>query len=187
MSVDKEKFREACEILREGISITEYLENEGHVSYELDETNKMIKCPFPDHDDGTPSFSYNLDKKLFNCFGCDRGGDIINLHYYMMKLENERYTRIKAVKDLSKEYGIKIPNLYRTELKTGIVNKYTKKDVDLNNLKEEFYKEKIKGYEVVIKGLDDDKRIKLYRWIDDMYLGRRYAKEVFEKIRGELI
>jgi DNA primase catalytic core len=33
------------------------------------------KCPF--HEDDDPSFSVNPDKNLWNCFGCDKGGDVI--------------------------------------------------------------------------------------------------------------
>ncbi|MEV4422101.1 DNA primase, partial [Patulibacter sp. NPDC049589] len=31
-------------------------------------------CPF--HDERTPSFSVNVDEKLFHCFGCGEGGDL---------------------------------------------------------------------------------------------------------------
>lgn len=31
-------------------------------------------CPF--HDERTPSFSVNVDEKLFHCFGCGEGGDV---------------------------------------------------------------------------------------------------------------
>lgn len=33
------------------------------------------RCPF--HEDQDPSFSVNPDKNLWNCFGCDKGGDAI--------------------------------------------------------------------------------------------------------------
>ena len=32
------------------------------------------RCPFPDHNDGSPSFGYNSKDDRFNCFGCGRGG-----------------------------------------------------------------------------------------------------------------
>lgn len=35
-------------------------------------------CPFPDHDDSTPSFHLYPNNSAF-CFGCQRGGDIISL------------------------------------------------------------------------------------------------------------
>src|SRR5699024_7635075 len=77
-----------------------------------------------DHNDSKASFSYNDDKGLFNCFGCGRGGDVINLHYHMEKLDDERYSRIKAVKDLSKVFGITIPNMFERRFKRGRVNPY---------------------------------------------------------------
>lgn len=35
-------------------------------------------CPFPDHDDSTPSFVIYPDERGY-CFGCHKGGDIIDL------------------------------------------------------------------------------------------------------------
>ena len=38
--------------------------------------NRMVGlCPF--HDERTPSFSVNVDQKLYHCFGCGEGGDAI--------------------------------------------------------------------------------------------------------------
>src|SRR5438046_10018022 len=34
------------------------------------------RCPF--HDEKTPSFSVNAVDKLFYCFGCGKGGDLIS-------------------------------------------------------------------------------------------------------------
>ena len=45
----------------------------------------MVKCPL--HDENTGSFRYFKDTESFYCFGCNRGGDVINLHrYYVDKL-----------------------------------------------------------------------------------------------------
>jgi len=33
-------------------------------------------CPF--HDEKTPSFSINIDKQIYKCFGCAKGGGTIN-------------------------------------------------------------------------------------------------------------
>ena len=188
MSVDKERFREACGVLRDEVTITDYLEKENHVSFPLTDRVKMIRCPFPDHDDSTPSFSYDLDKQVFNCFGCDRSGDIVNLHYHFNRLDNERYTRVKAVRELARNYSVTIPDIYNRDkqLETGKVNKYKRSRVDVKNLKDEFYKEKIRGYETIIKNMTDKKRIKIYRMIDDMHFGKTTAKEVFQFIRSEI-
>src|SRR5918995_3108369 len=36
-------------------------------------------CPYPDHQEKTPSFSVAPDKNFYYCFGCQRGGDSIKL------------------------------------------------------------------------------------------------------------
>lgn len=35
-------------------------------------------CPFPDHNDSTPSFGYNSKDHCFKCFGCGRGGGSVD-------------------------------------------------------------------------------------------------------------
>jgi hypothetical protein len=37
------------------------------------------RCPTPDHEDKTPSFSINPSKNLWWCHGCLRGGDVVRL------------------------------------------------------------------------------------------------------------
>jgi DNA primase len=36
-------------------------------------------CPYPDHQEKTPSFSVTPDRGFYYCFGCSRGGDAIKL------------------------------------------------------------------------------------------------------------
>lgn len=48
----------------------------------------MCRCLFPDHEDRTPSFSVDLFKKLYHCFGCGRGGNAIHL---IMELEDRSF------------------------------------------------------------------------------------------------
>ena len=36
-------------------------------------------CPYPDHQEKTPSFSVSPDRGFYYCFGCSRGGDAIKL------------------------------------------------------------------------------------------------------------
>ncbi len=38
-----------------------------------------FRCPLPDHDDHNPSFMVNTTTNVWKCFGCDRGGDVIDL------------------------------------------------------------------------------------------------------------
>lgn len=43
----------------------------------------LIKCPLPDHKDGTSSFSINQRRWLFKCFGCQKGWSQIDFIMYM--------------------------------------------------------------------------------------------------------
>jgi DNA primase len=39
--------------------------------------NWVGACPFPDHNDKSPSFSVNASKNVYYCFGCAQRGDVI--------------------------------------------------------------------------------------------------------------
>ncbi|MGE4650078.1 MAG: DNA primase [Myxococcota bacterium] len=59
-------------------------------------------CPF--HDEKTPSFNVNPERRSFYCFGCQEGGD---LFAFVMKTES--LTFAEAVRSLAREAGIEIP------------------------------------------------------------------------------
>jgi len=44
-------------------------------------------CPYPDHQEKTPSFSISPDRGLYYCYGCLRGGDAIKLVMDLKSLE----------------------------------------------------------------------------------------------------
>jgi hypothetical protein len=44
------------------------------------------RCPLPDHEDKHPSFAVNIDTGFWVCHGCQRKGDVINLHMYLYGL-----------------------------------------------------------------------------------------------------
>jgi DNA primase len=57
------------------------------------------RCPF--HEERTPSFSVNPTEKLFYCFGCGKGGDII-----AFVRETEALDFAGAVESLADRYGV---------------------------------------------------------------------------------
>ncbi len=58
-------------------------------------------CPF--HNEKTPSFSVHEGKQIFKCFGCGKGGNVVN---FIMLAENLNYP--EALEFLAERAGIKL-------------------------------------------------------------------------------
>ncbi|MDH4183084.1 MAG: DNA primase [Nitrospinota bacterium] len=74
----------------------------GYIPLKKAGANYRALCPF--HEEKTPSFNVNPEKKIFHCFGCGVGGDSIG---FIMKFESLSYP--EAVRSLAKRYGVAIP------------------------------------------------------------------------------
>lgn len=59
-------------------------------------------CPF--HSEKTPSFSVSPSKQIYHCFGCGKGGSVIN---FIMEIENLSFP--EAVEFLARRAGMKVP------------------------------------------------------------------------------
>lgn len=64
-------------------------------------------CPF--HNEKTPSFHVHVERGIFKCFGCGRGGNVIT---FLMEIEG--LTFIEALKILAERAGIEFPE-FNTE------------------------------------------------------------------------
>jgi len=60
-------------------------------------------CPYPDHQEKTPSFSVTPDKGFYYCFGCQKGGDAIKL---LMDLKGLDFA--EAVSYLADRSGVEL-------------------------------------------------------------------------------
>lgn len=65
------------------------------------------RCPLPDHDEKTPSFQVNPDKDVWHCFGCARGGDVIELARFAWGYDRGEVAMAAA--DLLREFGHDVP------------------------------------------------------------------------------
>ena len=65
-------------------------------------SNMFGLCPF--HSEKTPSFSVSPDKQFYHCFGCGKGGGVIN---FIMDIENLSYP--EAVEFLAKRANMPMP------------------------------------------------------------------------------
>jgi len=61
--------------------------------------------PLPDHDDKTPSFTVYPGDRGWHCYGCGRGGDVVELARYVWSIENAG----EAAGYLLLEFGHEIP------------------------------------------------------------------------------
>ncbi|MCF0120887.1 MAG: DNA primase, partial [Oscillospiraceae bacterium] len=66
-------------------------------------SNLFGLCPF--HSEKTPSFSVSVDKQIYHCFGCGKGGGVVN---FIMEVENLGFA--DAVAFLAKRAGIPVPD-----------------------------------------------------------------------------
>ena len=80
-----------------------------YVSLKRSGSNLFGLCPF--HSERSPSFSVSPAKKMFYCFGCGAGGDVIT---FVMKAENLDY--VEAIEFLAAKVGITIPQDGKAEV-----------------------------------------------------------------------
>ena len=79
---------------------------------DLDTSSRQPKALCPFHEETQPSFYISPDKNLWFCFGCHKGGSIIQFVAEYMKISNE-----EAVKYLAREYGISLSDKLLKEYK----------------------------------------------------------------------
>jgi hypothetical protein len=65
-------------------------------------------CPLPDHDERTPSFTVSPDKDVYFCFGCLRGGDVVELARFAWGYE--KHEAAMAAAQLLTEFGHEMPD-----------------------------------------------------------------------------
>ena len=65
-------------------------------------SNMFGLCPF--HSEKTPSFSVSPDKQIYHCFGCGKGGGVIN---FIMEIENLSFP--EAVAFLARRANMPLP------------------------------------------------------------------------------
>ena len=98
----------AFRTVREAVSLKEYA---GELT-ELRRSGGVLvgRCPLPDHEDKTPSFTVWPGNDSWWCFGCSRGSDVIDLYFYA-EWCSEPW---EAMVGLSLKYNVKLPSRSET-------------------------------------------------------------------------
>lgn len=88
--------------------------------------NNIGICPF--HDDNNPSFTVNEDKKIFKCFVCGVGGNVIKFNQMWNK-----YTFAQAVIDLGEKYQIDVSSYKQRNMNNPLFDEQKNNLIQLNN------------------------------------------------------
>lgn len=100
----------------------------------LKDGNMWGLCPF--HEEKTPSFSVNRDKQIFKCFGCGKGGGVIN---FIMSIENMSYP--EAIRFLAKRLGMEVPETDQC----NAPQKKIRRAIEANTAAARFYRNYLTG------------------------------------------
>jgi hypothetical protein len=101
-------FRRCCEAVRDAVPIEEVARRYTNLEPFGGRAWFTGRCPLPDHEDKSPSF-YIYPGDRWWCFGCSRGGDVLDVEYHCGGY-NELWEAMIA---LAVEYGVQLPG--RTE------------------------------------------------------------------------
>ncbi len=87
----------------------------------------MGRCPFPDHQERTASFSVSETRQLYHCFGCGKSGNIFT---FLQQFNGLSFP--DAVEFLAYRAGLSLPE--SSQVDTSQQEKKTQKKKDLINL-----------------------------------------------------
>ena len=112
-----------------------------YVQLKRNGSNYFGLCPF--HREKTPSFSVATEKQIYHCFGCGKGGNVIN---FVMGVENISFT--EAIKMLAERAKIDLPandarDLYLSQDELFQREQSKKNMYEINKLAGRFFYENI--------------------------------------------
>ncbi len=84
-------------------------------------------CPF--HSEDTPSFTVNVEKKFYHCFGCGSHGDVIQ---FVASSQSIPYK--EAALQIAKEHGIEAPSYSKSQSPEFEISEQIFKSLEIANL-----------------------------------------------------
>ena len=113
------------DLIKEKLGLVEFLRS--YLTLSPAGKNFKALCPF--HQEKTPSFIVSPERKIWHCFGCSLGGDLIT---FVMKYENLEFP--EALRFLAEKAGITLKSINPQEQKQfGIL-------YDLHDAAKDFFK-----------------------------------------------
>lgn len=108
----------------------------GYVQLARKGGNLFGLCPF--HSEKTPSFSVSPEKQIYHCFGCGKGGGVIN---FIMEIEGLTFP--DAVRFLAKRAGMTVPE----QEEAGFGGKRRERMLELNREAARFFHRTLLSHE----------------------------------------
>jgi len=165
-----DNYKEIREEIARRVLIPEYFSDNIDSSGEINYKN-LITCPL--HGDSNPSFKYFKDTNSFYCFGCQKGGSVVELHYYYVKKDDPSYTKERAIKDLIKMYELDI-HIDRFSTKKDNINKNImlkeKNRVKVDSMPKVYLIKESEKKLKMLKNKDIDKYIQKANELDLIYM-----------------
>jgi DNA primase len=139
----------------------------------------MGLCPFPDHNEKSPSFSVSEGKQLYHCFGCKKAGNVITF----LKSYNG-FSFVEAIEYLANRAHIELP----PEPEKSSFQKKKRVSPDIKKQMHRANKFAAVFYHQKLKNLDDKHKLKAYlekrnltpELVEDFRLG--YASENWDEL-----
>ncbi len=126
---------DVIERIREAASIREVVGT--HVQLKRSGRSWKGLCPF--HGEKTPSFYVIEEKRFFNCFGCQKNGDVFK---FIMELEGRSF--VETAEMLAGRYGIEVPRVEESpELRRARGERIAMQDA--NKLAAQFFRAQLAG------------------------------------------
>lgn len=99
----------------------------------------MGRCPFPDHQEKTPSFSVSELKQVYHCFGCHKSGNI-----FTFLRDYQGLSFPQAIEFLADRAGIPIPQEMEEDKGADLKAKKKKELLSINKEALSFFVENLK-------------------------------------------
>lgn len=101
----------------------------------------MGRCPFPDHQEKTPSFSVSEAKQVYHCFGCHKKG---NLFTFLQQYSGQSFP--EAVEYLAERARIPLPTFEDDEKSKAYFQSREKKKAlfEVNRLAHQLFRHQLK-------------------------------------------